>query len=55
MTEHDWGFYNRYKINVRLKPDLYKRLGLYMHNTNLSVTEALTDLLDTNLPKLPND
>ena len=51
----DWSKYNQYKINARLTPDLYKRLGLYMHNMNLSVSEALTDVLDTNLPKLPND
>ncbi len=51
----DWASYNQYKINARLKPDLYKRLGLYMQQMNLNVSEALTDLLDANLPKLPND
>ena len=51
----DWSKYNRYQINARLTPDLYKRLGIFMKNNDYTVSQALTNVLNQKLPKLPND
>jgi len=51
----DWATYNQYKINARLAPDLYKRLGIFMKDNDLTVSQALTNLLNQKLPQLPND
>ena len=51
----DWASYNQYKINARLAPDLYKRLGIFMKQNDYTVSQALTNILNQKLPQLPYD
>jgi len=52
---NDWKKYNQYRVFARLDPELYQRLGLYMKTNNYRVSQALTEILNQNLPQLPND